>query len=84
MAELKKWYNTGHQTKSPNAVKTKSPNAVMRFKVFISSVQSEFAAERQMLTEYVRKDARLGTFQTTIWWKTAESEVSRQVAYDVA
>lgn len=28
----------------------------MRFKVFISSVQCEFAAERQMLAEYVRKD----------------------------
>ena len=28
----------------------------MRFKVFISSVQREFAAERQMLAEYVRKD----------------------------
>ncbi|MBQ4199621.1 MAG: DUF4062 domain-containing protein [Kiritimatiellae bacterium] len=34
----------------------------MRFKVFISSVQREFAAERQMLAEYVRKDALLGTF----------------------
>ena len=28
----------------------------MRFKVFISSVQHEFAAERQMLAEYVRID----------------------------
>ena len=27
----------------------------MRFKVFISSVQREFAAERQMLAEYVRQ-----------------------------
>ena len=34
----------------------------MRFKVFISSVQREFAAERQMLAEYVRKDALLGRF----------------------
>ena len=34
----------------------------MRFKVFISSVQCEFAAERQMLAEYVRKDALLGKF----------------------
>ena len=34
----------------------------MRFKVFISSVQREFAAERQMLAEYVRKDALLGKF----------------------
>ena len=34
----------------------------MRFKVFISSVQSEFAAERQILAEYIRKDALLGKF----------------------
>ena len=34
----------------------------MRFKIFISSVQREFAAERQMLAEYVRKDALLGKF----------------------
>ena len=34
----------------------------MRFKVFISSVQREFAAERQVLAEYVRKDALLGKF----------------------
>ena len=34
----------------------------MRFKVFISSVQREFAAERQMLAEYVRKDALLAKF----------------------
>jgi len=41
---------------------TKYPKADMRFKVFISSVQREFAAERQMLAEYVRKDALLGKF----------------------
>ena len=34
----------------------------MRFKVFISSVQREFAAERQMLAEYVRKDPFLCKF----------------------
>ena len=34
----------------------------MRFKVFISSVQREFISERQMLAEYVRKDALLGKF----------------------
>ena len=34
----------------------------MRFKVFISSVQREFAAERQTLAEYVRKDALWGKF----------------------
>ena len=34
----------------------------MHFKVFISSVQREFAAARQMLAEYVRKDALWGKF----------------------
>ena len=57
----------------------------MRFKVFISSVQREFAAERQMLAEYVRKDA-LATpqykpdsaiFHTIIWWKTTEAAVKK-------
>ena len=57
----------------------------MRFKVFISSVQREFAAERQMLAEYVRKDA-LATpqykpdsaiFHTIIWRKKTESAVNK-------
>jgi predicted HTH transcriptional regulator len=34
----------------------------MKFKVFISSVQREFAEERQKLAEYIRKDALLGKF----------------------
>jgi len=34
----------------------------MRFKIFISSVQSEFAAERRLLVEYIRRDALLGVF----------------------
>lgn len=33
-----------------------------RIKVFISSVQSEFAAERQLLFEYLTRDALLGKF----------------------
>lgn len=33
-----------------------------RIKVFISSVQSEFAAEREMLCSYIRSDALLGKF----------------------
>ncbi|MCF0204382.1 MAG: DUF4062 domain-containing protein [Muribaculaceae bacterium] len=33
-----------------------------RTKIFISSVQSEFASERSMLAEYIRKDALLGKF----------------------
>ena len=57
----------------------------MRFKVFISSVQREFAAERQMLAEYVCKDA-LATpqykpdsaiFHTIIWRKTTEAAVNK-------
>jgi len=35
---------------------------MQRKKVFISSVQSEFAAERQMLFEYLTSDALLGKF----------------------
>lgn len=33
-----------------------------KLKVFISSVQSEFAEERQMLFEYLMQDALLGLF----------------------
>ena len=34
----------------------------MRYKIFISSVQKEFAKERQILSDYLRKDALLGRF----------------------
>lgn len=34
----------------------------MKFRVFISSVQSEFAEERIRLVDYIRKDALLGMF----------------------
>ena len=34
----------------------------MQFKIFISSVQREFAKERKLLAEYIRKDAILGKF----------------------
>ena len=34
----------------------------MIFKIFISSVQREFAEERKLLAEYIRKDAILGKF----------------------
>ena len=34
----------------------------MKFKLFISSVQSEFAEERARLVDYIRKDALLGIF----------------------
>ena len=33
-----------------------------RIKIFISSVQREFAEERQMLSYYIRTDALLGKF----------------------
>lgn len=34
----------------------------MQFKIFISSVKREFAEERKLLAEYIRKDAILGRF----------------------
>ena len=34
----------------------------MKFKIFISSVQSEFASERKTLADYIRNDAMLGDF----------------------
>ena len=33
-----------------------------RHRIFISSVQKEFAEERRLLAEYIRKDALLGVF----------------------
>ena len=32
----------------------------MKLKIFISSVQKEFAEERRLLADYIRKDALLG------------------------
>jgi hypothetical protein len=34
----------------------------MRYKIFISSVQSEFAEERRLLADYLRTDALFGKF----------------------
>ena len=34
----------------------------MRYKIFISSVQKEFANERRMLSNYLQKDALLGKY----------------------
>ncbi len=34
----------------------------MKFRIFISSVQQEFAEERRMLAEYIRRDPLLGVF----------------------
>lgn len=47
--------------------KARHLKADMRFKVFISRVQREFAAERQILAEYIRKDALLGKSQSRYW-----------------
>ena len=33
-----------------------------KFRIFLSSVQSEFATERRLLAEYIRTDALLGRF----------------------
>ena len=35
---------------------------MQRIKIFISSVQGEFAQERAMLSQYIRTDALLGKF----------------------
>ncbi len=37
-------------------------SGMKKFRIFLSSVQSEFAAERRMLAEYIRTDALLGRF----------------------
>ena len=37
-------------------------NYCVKSRIFISSVQREFAKERKALAEYVRKDAILGRF----------------------
>ena len=34
----------------------------MKYRIFISSVQREFAKERKALADYIRKDAILGRF----------------------
>lgn len=40
---------------------------MQRIRIFISSVQSEFAEERAMLCHYIRTDALLGKFFNMIW-----------------
>ena len=34
----------------------------MKYRIFISSVQREFAKERKAIAEYIRKDALFGKF----------------------
>jgi len=53
-----------------------------RKKVFISSVQSEFAAERQILFEYLTSDALLGKFfEPFIFERTEAKDQSAQRVY---
>jgi len=53
-----------------------------RKKVFISSVQSEFAAERQILLEYLTSDALLGKFfEPFIFERTEAKDQSAQRVY---
>ena len=51
-------------------------------KIFISSVQSEFAEERALLFDYIWTDALLGQmFEPFIFEKTAAQSVSAQNVY---
>ena len=47
---------------------------MMRYKIFISSVQREFAKERKALAEYVRKDAILGRFFEVVLFEEVPSQ----------
>lgn len=53
-----------------------------RIKIFISSVQSEFATERAMLSQYIRTDALLGKFfETFLFEDVPANEASPQQVY---
>jgi len=53
-----------------------------RIRIFISSVQSEFAEERAMLNQYIRTDALLGKFfETFIFEDVPANEASPQQVY---
>ena len=56
---------------------------MQRIRIFISSVQSEFAQERAMLNNYIRTDALLGKFfETFIFEDVPANEASpQQVAF---
>ena len=55
---------------------------MQREKVFISSVQSEFATERQLLFEYLTSDALLGKFfEPFIFERTEAKDQSAQAVY---
>ncbi|MCE5174431.1 MAG: DUF4062 domain-containing protein [Bacteroidales bacterium] len=51
-------------------------------RIFISSVQQEFAKERKLLADYIRQDALLGQFfETFIFEKTSAKDKSAQKVY---
>jgi len=53
-----------------------------KFRIFISSVQSEFAGERISLAEYIRTDALLGQFfEVFVFEQTVASDSSPQHVY---
>ncbi len=55
---------------------------MQRIRIFISSVQSEFAQERAMLNNYIRTDALLGKFfETFIFEDVPANEASPQQVY---
>ena len=51
---------------------------MQRKKIFISSVQSEFAAERQILFDYLTSDALLGKFFEAFIFKGDVFEMIKQ------
>lgn len=55
---------------------------MQRIRIFISSVQSEFAQERAMLNNYIRTDALLGKFfEPFIFEDVPANEASPQRVY---
>ena len=57
-------------------------SVMKRIRIFISSVQSEFAEERAMLSQYIRTDALLGKFfETFIFEDVPANEASPQQVY---
>ena len=53
-----------------------------RIRIFISSVQSEFAEERAMLGQYIRTDVLLGRFfETFLFEDVPANEASPQQVY---
>ena len=54
----------------------------MKYRIFISSVQREFARERKALADYIRRDALLGRFfEVFIFEETPAASDSAQKMY---